>query len=164
VQRLLSRQCVAASGQKTEALIEPASKLLHRQNLQPRDRQFDPSGIPSSFGRSIRPLRIFVAERKSKSKGARPLDEKPYRAYSRPLAAVNATLSCGVGNEGTRMTLSPWIATARDSRLDRHPWAVPISASRRGPFPNDMFAIIDDQQELLVFSADAKSRSRRSER
>ena len=71
------RQCRAASGQKTERSSSPrASCRTEKPSVVAPPIRLQGSVKPGD--RSDR-CRIFVADRESKSKGARPLGEKPYR-------------------------------------------------------------------------------------
>src|SRR5262249_45389577 len=104
-----------AGGQEAEAFVEPARKLLQRQDSQPRHRQLDGqrNAIKPLADRSDR-RGIGVGEGKSTAKRARALDEEPHRSvFARARRRQGAS---GAGNDGTRTTLSPAIASR--SRLD----------------------------------------------
>ena len=155
VQGLLPRQCrAAAAGEQTEALIESAGELLYGQNLQPRHGQLDRqrNSVEPLADRSDR-RGIVVGQGEFVPERARPLDEQPYRRDIRARSRrSSAALASGAGNDGTRMTLSPAIASRSwlDARIDRARAAAHQGLHDARGLGDDMLAIVDDQQQLLA--------------
>src|SRR5262249_50077436 len=123
VQGLLSRQCRAvAGGQETEAFMRPRASCSSDNTLSRGTANSMASGIPSSrwqIDPTIAAL-ASVRENPQPSALARPTKNRT-AAYSPARAAVNAPFASGAGNDGTRTTLSPAIASRSrlDARIDR---------------------------------------------